>query len=172
MAQFVLLCVCDLHLCAWREEISEANSNDHNAMVSSAPWTVMIPERSLYPVRRVVPLNQINRPYSLSVPLSVFVSALFGDDAACSNVRTDDIRAPNNGFSASHGQQMWTLTTNVKDRRAVRDAASGCCSCSLSVGWRVSMKDLCAGFMGSCHRMPVWEYKKLGVGCVRRVSGG
>lgn len=53
----------------------------------------------------------------------------------------------------------------------MKGTAFGCCSCSLSAGWRVSMKDLCAGFMGSCHRMPVWEYKKLGVGCVWRVSG-
>lgn len=47
----------------------------------------------------------------------------------------------------------------------------GCCSCSLSVGWSVSMKDLCAGFMGSCHRMPVWKYKKLGCVYVWGVSG-
>lgn len=44
---------------------------------------------------------------------------------------------------------------------------------SLSAGWRVYMKDLCAGFAGSCQRMAVWEYKKLGVGyvCVKGFGG-
>lgn len=159
--------MCDLHLCAWREEISGANSNNHNAMVSSAPVTVMIQERSLCPMCRVVSLNPIHRPYSLSAPECLFL--LCSVTMLCSNVMTNDIRAPTtdcNGFSASHQQKKCILTTNVKHQRAVRDAASDCCFCSRSVGWRVSMKDLCAGFMGSCHRMLVWEYKKLGVGCV------
>lgn len=39
-------------------------------------------------------------------------------------------------------------------------------SCSPAAGWRVSMKDLFSDFMGSWHRIPIWEYKKLGVVCM------
>lgn len=104
--------MCDLHLCARREEISEANSNNHNPMVSSAPPTVMTQERSLYPVCLVVSLNQINGPYSLSVPLSACLCFVCWRCCVLSCHDGQTRSATDSADAAEECSKSWFLTTN------------------------------------------------------------